>query len=85
MSIAWAMHEGLPVAMLKYTSDGLSWIGEENAIDGGMQELGQYLNALWEDKKLYNEESKKMKEKADQRTPARCVEQIFRIYSEMEI
>lgn len=85
LSIAWAMHEGLPVAMLKYTSDGLSWIGEENAIDGGMQELGQYLNALWEDKKLYNEESKKMKEKADQRTPARCVEQIFRIYSEMEI
>lgn len=84
LSIAWAMHEGLPVALIKYISDGLSWIGEENAVDGGMQELGHYIDALWQDKKLYDTVSKKMREKAEQRKPAKCVEKIIRIYSDME-
>lgn len=82
LSIAWAMHEGLPIAMLKYVSDGLSWIGEENAIDGGMEELGNYIFSLWNDPVLYEKAKEKMKERANQRTPKKCVEQIVELINE---
>lgn len=83
LSIAWAMHEGLPVAMIKYLSDGLAWIGEENVCDGSMEELGHYILALSQDRKLFAAESDKMKKRVNQRTVDKSVRQIIELLAEL--
>lgn len=84
LSVAWAMNEGLPVAMIKFMSDGLCWLGEENAVEGGYKELGQYIVCLWNDANLYKRVQEKMKLKASQRTPQKCVGQLMQIYQKMK-
>lgn len=84
LSVAWAMNEGLPVAMTKFMSDGLCWLGEENAVEGGYKKLGQYIVQLWNDGDLYKKEREKMKLKVSQRSPQKCVGQLIQIYQNMK-
>ncbi len=79
LSIAWAMHEGIPIAMLKYLSDGLLWLGEENAVDGGYDELADYIFSLWKDPRLYEAEKRKIQKRINQRTTRKCIEQIVEL------
>jgi glycosyltransferase involved in cell wall biosynthesis len=84
ISVLWAMSRGLPVVMRRVPSDGLYWLGSENAIEAGLTELCEYIEALYDDKARYEEVSGKMRRRAALFTLKNCVDSIARIYESGE-
>ena len=79
ISVAWAMRQGLPVAMLRFPSDGLEWLGKENAVEGSYVELIKYIDKLYSDRSFYNQMSTRVREKSYKNTVANCTESMIRI------
>ncbi len=79
ISVTWAMRQGLPVAMLRFPSDGLEWLGKENAVEGSYVELIKYIDKLYSDRSFYNQMSTRVREKSYKNTVANCTESMIRI------
>ncbi len=65
-SILFAMEQGLAIAALKKNGKfGAAWCGDENLIDGEYSELCLYIERLYRDSELLNDEKQKMRKKYD--------------------
>lgn len=82
LSIAWAMHEGLPIVTFHIDSDALSWVGEEITVSC-YDEMQAFIEKLEKDKEFYSLISSKMKKRALDKSPAKCVQQIILIMEKM--
>lgn len=62
-SIRWAMHAGLPCALLSTPSDALPEIGVENAAGDTIEEMMEYVLRLFESPDFYQAESAKFRDR----------------------
>ena len=78
-SIAWAMRQGLPIAILDVPADIVPRIGRENLIKGGYKELAEYLRTLYLKPDVREKIGKKMIERTNLSSKKESVKDILRI------
>ena len=61
-SITWAMHYGLPIAVLSSPNDVMPVIGKENTVDT-YEQMTDYVLKLWSDPSFYASESSKFQKR----------------------
>lgn len=79
LSIAWAMRQGLPVAILDVPADIVPRIGRENLIKGGYKEMSEYLKRLYLNPEITEKIGRQMAEKTRISSKEESVKNILRI------
>lgn len=79
ISIAWAMRVGIPIVTLDSITDGVSWLGRENAVKGDYNNLIYELRKLISNKEYYKYKSRRMIEQAKKWDYDLCIDRIIEI------
>lgn len=83
-SIAYAMHAGLPILMNDYPSDAYTYVGKEN-MTHNYSEMVNKLRILIEDKDFYSEQSRIMKNRANQYSVDFSISQYINAFEKMKL